>query len=52
MDVSSSAPGSSRQAVAAQRSPPICEGELYGVYFSSMMLKWNWPCSLLSSSVE
>ena len=42
--VSSSAPVVSRGAVAAERSPPICEGELCGVFFPSMMLSWNRPC--------
>ena len=51
MDVSSSAPGLSRQAVAAQRSPPICEGELCGVSSPSMRLGWNRPCLFAVLSV-
>ena len=31
-------------AVAAERSPPICEGELCGVSSPSVRLGWNWPC--------
>ena len=52
--VSSSAPVVSRRAIAAERSPPIYEGELCGVSFSSIKLGWNWLCLLLSwvSSVE
>ena len=52
--VSSSAPVVSRGAGAAESSPPICEGELYGVSFPSMRLGWKRPCLLLSwlSSVE
>ena len=42
--VSSSAQVVSRGAVAAERSPPICEGELCGVPFPSMRLGWNRPC--------
>ena len=39
--VSSSAPVVSRGAVAAERSPPICEGELCGVSSPSVWLGWN-----------
>ena len=42
--VSSSAPVVSGGAVAVERSPPICEGELCGVSSSSMSLGWNRPC--------
>ena len=42
--VSSSSPVVSRGAVAAKRSPPICEGELCGVPFPSMRLGWNRAC--------
>ena len=42
--VSSSAQVVSRGAVATERSPPICEGELCGVPFPSMRLGWNRPC--------
>ena len=41
--VSSSAPVVSGGAVAAERSPPVCEGELCGVS-SSLRLGWNRPC--------
>ena len=41
--VSSSAPVVSGGAVAAERSPPVCEGELCGVSFSSVRLGWNSP---------
>ena len=42
--VSSSAPVVGRGEVAAERTPPICEGELCGVSFPSMRLGWNRPC--------
>ena len=44
LGVSSSAPVVSGGAVAVERSPPICEGELCGVSSSSMSLGWNRPC--------
>ena len=48
--VSSSASVVSGGAVAAERSPPICEGELCGVS-PSVRLGWNRPClSSLSPS--
>ena len=40
--VSSSAPVVSGGAVTAERSPPVCEGELCEV--SSVRLGWNRPC--------
>ena len=43
VDVSSSTQVVSRGAVAAGRSPLICEGELCEVSFPSMRLGWNWP---------
>ena len=39
--VSSSAPVVSGGAVAAERSPPVCEGELCGVSSPSVRLGWN-----------
>ena len=42
--VSSSAQVVSRGAVDAERSSPICEGELCGVSFPSLRLGWNRPC--------
>ena len=42
--VSISAPFVSGGAVAAERSPPICEGELCGVSSPSVRLGWNRPC--------
>ena len=42
--VSSSAPVVSGGAVAAERSPPVCEGELCGVSSPSVRLGWNRPC--------
>ena len=39
--VSSSAPVVSGGAVAAERSPPVCEGELCGVSSFSLRLGWN-----------
>ena len=49
--VSSSAPVVSGGAVAAERSPLGCEGELCGVSSPSMRLGWNRPClSSLSPS--
>ena len=51
LGVSSSAPVVSGGAVAAERSPPICEGELCGVSSPSVRLGWNRPClSSLSPS--
>ena len=41
--VSSSAPVVSGGAVAAERSPPVCEGELCGVSSPSVRLGWNMP---------
>ena len=41
--VSRSAPVVSGGAVAAERSPPICEGELCGVSSPSVRLGWNKP---------
>ena len=49
--VSSSAPVESGGAVAAERSPPVCEGELCGVSSPSVRLGWSRPClSSLSPS--
>ena len=49
--VSSSAPVVSGGAVAAERSPPVCEGELCGVSSHSVRLGWSRPClSSLSPS--
>ena len=42
--VSSSSQVVSGGALVAERSPPICEGELCGVPFPSMRLGWNRPC--------
>ena len=50
--VSSPAPVVSGGAVAAERSPPICEGELCGVSFSSMRLRCNASVLSWVSSVE
>ena len=44
LTVSSPAPVESRGAVAAERSPLVCKGELCGVSFSSMRLGCNRPC--------
>ena len=44
LGVSSSAPVVSGGAVAVERSPLVCEGELCGVSFPSMSLGWNRPC--------
>ena len=44
LGVSSSAPVVSGGAVAAERSPPVCEGELCGVSSPSVRLGWNRPC--------
>ena len=41
--VSSSAPVVSGGAVVAERSTPVCEGELYGVSPPSVRLGWNSP---------
>ena len=41
---SSSAPVVSGRAVAAERSPPVCEGELCGVSSPSVRLGWSRPC--------
>ena len=41
--VSSLAPVMSGGAVAAERSPPTCKGELCGLSFPSMRLGWNRP---------
>ena len=50
LGVSSSAPVVSGGAVVAERSPPICEGELCGAS-PSVRLGWNRPClSSLSPS--
>ena len=49
--VSSSAPVVSGGVVAAERSPPVCEGELCGVSSPSLRLGWSRPClSSLSPS--
>ena len=49
--VSSSAPVVSGGAVAAERSPPVCEGEQCGVSSPSVRLGWSRPClSSLSPS--
>ena len=49
--VSSSSPVVSGGAVAAERSPLVCEGELCGVSSPSVRLGWNRPClSSLSPS--
>ena len=49
--VSSSALVVSGGSVATKRSPPICEGELFGVSTRSVRLGWNRPClSSLSTS--
>ena len=48
--VSSSAPVVSGGAVAAERSPPVCEGELCGVSSPPMRLGWKRPCLFLVSS--
>ena len=51
LGVSSSAPVVSGGAVAAERSPPVCEGELCGVSSPSVRLGWSRPClSSLSPS--
>ena len=42
--VTRSAPVVSGGAVAAERSPPVCEGELCGVSSPSVRLGWNRPC--------
>ena len=42
--VSSSAPVVSGESVVAKRSPPVCEGELFGVSTRSVRLGWNRPC--------
>ena len=42
--VTSSAPVVSGGAVAAEKSPPVCEGELCGVSSPSVRLGWNRPC--------
>ena len=42
--VSSSAPVVSGGAVAAERCPHVCEGELCGVSSPSVRLGWNSPC--------
>ena len=42
--VSSSASVVSEGAVAAERSPRVCEGELCGVSSPSLRLGWNRPC--------
>ena len=42
--VSSSAPVVNGGSVAAKRSPPVCEGELFGVSTRSVRLGWNRPC--------
>ena len=56
LGVSSSAPVVSGGAVAAERNPPVCEGELCGVSSPSVRLGWNRPClsslSPLSPSVN
>ena len=44
VSVSSSAPVVSGGAVAAERSPPVCEGELCGVSSPSVRLGWNRLC--------
>ena len=44
VSVSSSAPVVSGGAVAAERSPPVCEGELCGVSSPSVRLGWSRPC--------
>ena len=50
---SSSAPVVNGGAVAAERSPPVCEGELCGVSSPSVRLGWNRPClSSLSPSAS
>ena len=50
--VSSSAPVVSGEAVAAERSPPVCEGELCGASSPAVSLGWNRPClSSLSPSL-
>ena len=41
--VSSSAPVVSGGAVAAEKSPPVCEGELCGVSSPSVRPGWNRP---------
>ena len=49
--VSSSVPVVNGGRVAAERSPPICEGELCGVSSLSVRLGWNKQClSSLSPS--
>ena len=49
--VSSSSPVVSGGAVAAERSPPVCEGELCEVSSPAVRLGWNRPClSSLSPS--
>ena len=47
VSVSSSAPVVSGGAVAAERSPPICEGELCRVSSPSVRLGWNRPLCCL-----
>ena len=42
--VTSSAPVVSGGAVAAERSPLVCEGELCGVSSPSVRLGWSRPC--------
>ena len=42
--VSSSAPVVSGGAVVAEKSPPVCEGELCGASSPAVRLRWNRPC--------
>ena len=44
VSVSTSAPVVSGEAVTAERSQPVCEGELCGVSSPSVRLGWNRPC--------
>ena len=51
VSVSISAPVVSGGAVAAERSPPVCEGEPCGVSSPSVRLGWNRPCLFATHSV-
>ena len=44
--VSSSAPVVGGGAVAAERRPPVCEGELCGMSSLSVTLGWNRPYAM------